>query len=64
MATKGTLQEHIYLMKAACDIDKFGEIKQPCPRCGKKLLYQELKYGAYRVYCSDENCLAESFRGL
>jgi len=64
MDTKMTKEEYIYILNAARDTLDGGEIKKPCPRCGKKLFIQFFDYGAYTIHCADEKCIYAEFRGL
>lgn len=42
---------------------KNRKITEPCPRCGKKLMY--IQDGAsYEVKCTTQNCVSEVFRGV
>jgi len=59
---KPTADEASYIVAASERIAWYGE-DVPCPRCEKKLLYNEFG-NSYEIACSDEDCIRMGFRGL
>ena len=60
---KITDEEYCVLERAVGDINKYGNSTAVCPRCNKKLVYEE-QGNSYGIKCEDEKCIGLICRGL
>ena len=58
-----TDDEEDVLYKAVYDCEQRGATEILCPRCGKKLVYENCKTG-YIIGCEDEKCIRLTLRGI
>ena len=59
---KPTKEEAFFLIDAATKISDFGETVL-CPRCGEKLIYEEVG-NSFIVECSKDTCIRTGCRGI
>ena len=64
MAIKLSREQIFYIAEAACDLEKYGEIKRKCPLCGNAMEYLPRKNGAYTIKCKTEGCIEKDYRGI
>jgi hypothetical protein len=59
---KPTKEEAFFLIDAATRISDHGE-DVSCPRCGERLLYEEIG-NSFIVECSKDTCIRTGCRGI
>lgn len=64
MAIKLTMEQNIFVVEAACDYDKYGEVKRKCPICGNSMEYIPRNNGAYTIKCKTDGCVEKDCRGI
>ena len=64
MGTKLTREQIFYVVEAACDFRKYGEVKRKCPICGNTMVYIPKDNDAYTIKCNTDGCVVKNCRGF